>query len=188
MAGTWMKFLLRYLSFAAFLLILCSCAFSAPTQNPYDSKLQQLREAWNSADRLQKLVLLDQIFQLRDYVSDPATISALFKELTQANAAEENLIQAEARACLADIAALEGRPATDGARHWYQQEEQRRHTLAEAAADTSNAASLEVLAELEQIAGIPDAADHMQQSAQLAPTAARWRLPTSRTHGRSQEC
>ena len=99
MAGTWMKFLLRYLSLATFLLILCSSAFSAPTQNPYDSKLQQLRAAWNSADRLHKLVLLDQVFQLRDYVDDSATVSAVFSELTQTGATEENLIQIGRASC-----------------------------------------------------------------------------------------
>jgi len=169
-----MKFLLRHLSLAVVILALGSSAFSATTPNPYDRKLQQLQAACDSADRLHKLVLMDQILRLRDYIDDPAGISSFFTGIARTTGSDDHLISAEAKASLDEISVFEGHSINQTTAHWYAQQDLRKQILAEAEKTATDANGLEVLAELEHIAALPEAAEHMQQAAQLAPTAARW--------------
>src|SRR5262245_50930716 len=132
MAGTWMKFLLRHLPLAVVLLALGSPAFSATSQNPYDKKRQQLQAACSSADRLHKLVLMDQVLRLRDYIDDPAVISSFFTGITQSAASDDHLIGAEAKASLDEISLFEGNSINQTSTHWYAQPDLRKQILAEA--------------------------------------------------------
>jgi Flp pilus assembly protein TadD len=168
-----MKFLFCKLPLAVFLLIFCSFAFSAPSKNPYNQELDQIRSAWISADTLQKLVLMDRFFRLRDYIDDPDSIARVFAAIAK-ETPQDSPVHAEAEAYLNDIALLEGQATFSASRHWFAREEQRTRVLAQAASNSPAAENLELLAELEQIAGVPEAADHMQQAAQLAPTTRRW--------------
>src|SRR5262249_39957090 len=175
-----MKFLLGNMLRGASLLVLCGTSFSAASQNPnnYDQELQQLRSAWSSADQLHRLVLADRILRLRDYIGDPGAISATFAEIERQTSPENGLVHAEAGTCLNDIAIWEGGSSKSNTKHWYQDEEQRRAVLAEARKNAeqnaSSADGLDLLAYLEHIAGLPEAAEHMQRAAELAPTVARW--------------
>jgi len=169
-----MRFLLRNVVLGASLLTLCSTSFSASARNPYDQELEQLHSDWSSADRLHKLVLVDRIFRLRDYVDDTTAVSAMLAEIARSASPDDGLIRAEAEACLNEIAALEGEAPKNSTKHWYEQAEQRSQVLAEAEKNGSRADALELLAQLEHIAGLHEASEHMQQAAQLAPTTARW--------------
>jgi cellulose synthase operon protein C len=168
------KSLLRNLLPCALLLITSGLAFSTPS-NPYDRKLEQLRSSWDSASQLQKLALMDRIFHLRDYVDDPASVSRIFEEIARKEVdGRESAVRTEAEAYLSDIGALLGQPSGVQTRHWYQDVGQRGEVLASAGQLSPTAANLELLAELEHVAGAPEAPDHMLQAAQLAPVPARW--------------
>jgi len=174
-----MKFLPGNVLRCASLLLLCGASFPATTRNSnsYDRELQQLRSSWSSADELHRLVLADHILRLRDYIEDPAVISATFTEIER-ESSDSGLSRAEIEACLNDIALWEGESPKSNTKHWYQDERQRRQVLDEARKNTEHNASgadgLELLGWLEHIAGFPEAAEHMQHAAELAPTVARW--------------
>ena len=171
-----MKSLFRNLLLGTWFLVLCSPVFPASTfsasNNPYNLKLERLCSALSSADQIHKLVLLDQIFHLRDYVDDPADISSVFSEI--AREPDDGLVRSEAQSYLQDIAVLEGSVLSKNLQHWYEQEQQRNAVIAQARSQASGAPGLEVLADLEHLAGVPGAAEHMQQAAQQSPTAERW--------------
>lgn len=169
-----MKFLLRKVLLAALPLICGICAIAAPSINPYNQELDQILRTWLSADSLHKLVLMDRIFRLRDYIADPATVSTIFEELAQATPLDAALVHSELQAYLNDVAALAGKTNPGSAQHWFETKEKRGEILAQARSAGSDAQNLELLAELEYIAGIPEAADHMQQAAEHSPTANRW--------------
>ena len=174
-----MKFLIGNVLRCDSLLLLCGASFPAATQNSnsYDRELQQLHSSLNSADELHRLVLADRILRLRDYIEDPAVISATFTEMER-ESSDSALIRAEVEACLNDIAVWEGESPTSKTKHWYQDEQRRRQVLAEATKNAEQNATiadgLELLGWLEHIASLPEAAVHMQHAAELAPTAARW--------------
>jgi transglutaminase-like putative cysteine protease/Flp pilus assembly protein TadD len=167
-----MKNLLRHMPLVC-LLALCP-ALHAQSRNPYDLEFNRLQGRWSAADVSEKLVLLDRILHLRDYVDDRASIQQ-FLETVRQSPAETASIKNEAAAALDDLRAfiLSSQPRTQ---HWYTEEKSRRQVLAEAnqIADSSNAAGLQLLAELEHLAGVTEAADHMFRAAQLQPNAVRW--------------
>ena len=171
-----MRFLLRNLLLGTLIIFLCSPAFPSSTQAPaanlYNLQLHELRRTLSSADPLHKLVLLDRIFHLRDYVDDPAEISSIFAEI--AVGPDGDLVRSEAQACLREIAGFESSSSSKNLQHWYEQEQRRNHVLQQAEKSGSGADGLELLAELEHISGVPEAPEHMQQAAQLSPTAERW--------------
>jgi transglutaminase-like putative cysteine protease/tetratricopeptide (TPR) repeat protein len=180
LAIKWMRFLLRKLLLGTLLLIACT-AVSATGNNPSNSEFQQLRSSWNSATKLQKLMLMERIYRLRDYVDDPQMVSQFFEEIetstmeAQARGQQQtSAISAEADAYMSDISVLEGRASSTGKLHWYEDRDQRSGILAEAEKLAPTAENLELLARVEQLAGVPEAADHMYEAAQLGPTAARW--------------
>ncbi len=149
-------------------------ALNAQPRNPYDLGLQQIQADWASAGKLEKLVLLDRMLHLRDYVSDRAALQSALENIRQSNT-EDLPVKTEAAACLDDLRAfrLASQPRTQ---HWYAEPEGRKRVLAEANqnAATNQPAAFEVLAELEHLAGTSEAGDHMLQAARLAPSAARW--------------
>jgi transglutaminase-like putative cysteine protease len=149
-------------------------ALNAQPRNPYDLSLQQVQADWASAGKLGKLVLLDRMLHLRDYVSDGAEIQRALENIRQSNT-EDLLVKTEAAAGLDDLRAFR-LPSEPRTQHWYAEPEARKHVLAEANqnAAANQPAELEILAELEHLAGTSDAGDHMLQAAQLAPSAARW--------------
>lgn len=177
-----MKLLLRNLLLGASLLIGCTSICCAQYRNPYDAELEQHNSALNSADTLHKLVLLDLIFELRDYTSDPEAVPRIFRTTAQQvetagknRVIEEDddaLLHSEAQAYLNDL--NRSTVMLTAARHWYQEEETRRHVLARVGSPAT-AAGLQLRAELEHLAGLAEAAEHMRQAAQLEPTALRWR-------------
>lgn len=167
-----MRSLLRNLLLGILLLSTSLFAFSAQPTNPYDHQLQELRASIDSASYLEKLVLMDRAFHLRDYVDDSTSVSRIFEEITQQDAEDEAaLVHAEAEAYLSDIGVFLGKAPSPQGRHWYQDAAQRTKVLAEAAQPLLN---MELLAELEHITGAPEAVDHMLQAAQLEATASRW--------------
>lgn len=216
-----MKFAIRNLLAGSFLLIFTSLSFSAsaPAANPYDTELEKLYSSFNGASDLQKLALMERIFSLRDYVSDPDSITRIFQEIENASAPEA-LTHSEAEAYLRDIGGLLGEPSKAEKKHWFQDGSRRAYVLAQGArqrptgatasplprldivdkADSTpergahrdlsaacgvleifcraklepSAAKLELLAELEHSAGVPEAADHMLQATQREPTPERW--------------
>lgn len=217
-----MKFAIRNLLAGSFLLIFTSLSFSAsvPAANPYDTELEKLYSSFSGASDLQRLALMERIFSLRDYLSDPGSITRIFQEIENASAPEA-LTHSEAEAYLNDIGGLLGEPSKAEKKHWFQDTSRRAYVLAQGAqqrptgaassspsprlgivekADSTpergvhrdlsaacgvlemfcrarlepTAAKLELLAQLEHTAGVPEAADHMLQAAQLEPTPESW--------------
>ena len=183
-----MRNLLRHLLLVC---LLAPClALHAQPRNPYNIELQQLQARWPSAGRLQKLALLDRILHLRDFVDDRDQPRHMLENIRQSGAEDrpikdqpakdqptndDLLIKTEAAACLDDLRPfnLPSQPRTP---HWYSTPDSRRRVLAQASqsATAGAAADLQTLAELERLAGAPEAADHMQQAARLEPTVERW--------------
>ena len=157
------------------LLLVCLLApsqdLSAQTRNPYDFQLDQLASRFASAGKLHKLVLLNQIFVLRDYVNGRARLDAWLSTVTTASS-EAEVVRREASALSAEIR----RDNSAITPHWYRDEEARRQIFTEARQLTSagTAESYEVLAELEHMAGLPEAAEHMEHAARIFPSAERW--------------
>jgi tetratricopeptide (TPR) repeat protein/transglutaminase-like putative cysteine protease len=168
-----MKFLLRNLLLGTLLLI-ARTAVSAPSHSPYNQQLDHLHSALNSSGDLDHLALMERIFQLREYVDDPQSIAAVFQEIKTSTMETRTHGKNQAEAYLNDIAVLEGRTSVSGKLHWYQDPEEQKQVLAEAAKLEPTATNLELLAQLEHLAGVPEAADHILQAAQLEPTASRW--------------
>lgn len=155
-------------------LIALSLALQAQPRNPYDRDLQQLEANWASAGKLEKLTLLSRIQHLRDFVNDRAQVQSTLETIRQSST-EDPVIKSEAAACLDDLRAfrLASQPRTQ---HWYAEPESRKRVLAEAIEKlgSQHALNLEILAELEHLAGNAGAGEHMLQAARLEPTASRW--------------
>jgi transglutaminase-like putative cysteine protease len=167
-----MRNLLRHMPLVC--LLASFLALHAQSRNPYDLKFQYLQSQWPAATRLQKLVLLEQIRQIRDYVDNRQQIQQELENIRQ-NTAEPELIRTEAQTTLDDLRAFKN-PLQPRTQHWYAVQEIRQQVLAETKQDLTpaQAGDLEILAELEHLAGMPGANDHMQQAAGLKPSAARW--------------
>jgi cellulose synthase operon protein C len=165
-----MRNLLRHMPLVC--LLVSSLALCAQSRNSYDLELDNLRSQWPSAGKLEKLALLDQARRLRDFVDDRHQVQ-LFLENVHQSATEKEVIRNEAAAYIDDLRAFKV-PTQPRAQHWYADDEARPHVLAEARASAVTASSYEILAELEHLAGSPEAADHMLQAAELEPTANRW--------------
>jgi len=86
------------------LLAPCLALYAQP-RNPYDLELQHLQKEWSSADKLEKLALLDDIERLRDYVNDRNQVQSALETIRQSNT-EDPLVKAEAAACLDDLRAF----------------------------------------------------------------------------------
>jgi transglutaminase-like putative cysteine protease len=153
-------------------LLVSSLALCAQSRNPYDLELENLRSQWPSAGKLEKLALLDRVRRLRDFTDDRRQVQ-LFLENVRQSAGEDNQVKNEAAAYIADLSAFKV-PAQPQAQHWYAAIESRQRVLAEASAAAGNAASYEILAELEHLASSTEAAGHMSQAAGMDPTATRW--------------
>ncbi|HKD78259.1 MAG TPA: DUF3857 domain-containing protein [Candidatus Angelobacter sp.] len=155
-------------------LIALSLALQAQTRNPYDFEFQQLQAKWASAGKPEKLVLLSQIQHLRDYVNDRAQVQRSLETIRQSST-EDPAIRSEAAACIDDLRAFR-LPSQPRTQHWYAEPESRKRVLAEAIenAGSQQALNVEILAELEHLAGHSDAGEHMLQAARLDPTASRW--------------
>lgn len=166
-----MRKLLRYMSLVC--LVVPPLALCAQSRNPYNLQLQQTRSVWASAGKLEKLTLLDQMRNLRDYVDDRAQVSAALEGVRQ-SASEDNLVRNEAAAYLDDLRGFQMPPTQPRARHWYANPESSRRVLLEAQEDAEKNSSYATLADLEHLAGKPEAADHMLQAARLEPMAAHW--------------
>ncbi|HEY1939735.1 MAG TPA: DUF3857 domain-containing protein [Candidatus Angelobacter sp.] len=165
-----MRNLLRHMPLVC--LLAPSLALFAQSRNPYDLELQHLRSQWTSATNLEKLVLLDQIDRLRDYIDDRSQVLTALESVRQ-TAQEDDLVKNEAAACLDDLRAFR-LPSQPRAPHWYAADEPRRQVLAKARANTAAASDLATLAELEHLAGMSEAGEHMLQAARQLPTSAHW--------------
>jgi transglutaminase-like putative cysteine protease len=163
---------LRYMPLVC---LLAPClALQAQSRNPYDLELTRLQTQWSSAGKLEKLVLVDRILHLRDFVDDRGRAQQFLAAIRESSA-EDASIRSEAAASLDDLRAfsLASQPRTQ---HWYADGESRKRVLAEAnrAVISTSAADFQLLAELEHMAGATEASDHMFQAARLEPSAARW--------------
>ncbi|HZE25332.1 MAG TPA: hypothetical protein VE054_15155, partial [Blattabacteriaceae bacterium] len=165
-----MRNLLRHMPLVC--LLVSSLALCAQSRNSYDLELDNLRSQWPSAGKLEKLALLDHARRLRDFVDDRHQVQ-LFLENVHQSATENGVVRNEAAAYIDDLRAFKV-PTQPRAQHWYAVDESRPRILAEARASAGTGASYEILAELEHLAGSPEAADHMLQAAELEPTANRW--------------
>ncbi|HEY2233290.1 MAG TPA: DUF3857 domain-containing protein [Candidatus Angelobacter sp.] len=165
-----MRNLLRHMPLVC--LLVSSLALCAQSRNSYDLELDNLRSQWPSAGKLEKLALLDHARRLRDFVDDRNQVQ-LFLENVHQSATENGVVRNEAAAYIDDLRAFKV-PTQPRAQHWYAADESRPRVLAEARTSTVTGASYEILAELEHLAGSPEAADHMLQAAELEPTANRW--------------
>lgn len=164
-----MKALLQHLPLVC-LLALCQ-SLSAQTRNPYDIQLQELAGRTPVAAELQKLVLLDQIFRLRDYVSDRGPLLADLSAVANESTATE-VVRREASTLLTDM----GSDAGTVKQRWYIDEGTRRRIISQARqlTATGTAESYELLADLEFMAGLPEAAEDMEHSARISPNPRRW--------------
>lgn len=168
-----MKSLLHYWLLVS---LLAPCYYlSAQTRNPYDLKLDQLYQRVSSLDKagkLEELILLDQMFRLRDCLDDRGHLESLLSSIAD-DAHQPPVVVQEAAALSAEVES--GSKSSAGLR-WFSSEGIRQQVLSDAASQVrpNDAGSYQILAELEFIAGSPDAAVHMEQAAQLAPTAQRW--------------
>jgi transglutaminase-like putative cysteine protease/thioredoxin-like negative regulator of GroEL len=166
---------MRNLRHMALVCLLVPClALCAQSRNAYDLQLQELQSSWPLAGKAEKLVIVSRIERLRDYVDDRSAIQRVLETIRQSSK-EDTLVKAEAAACLDDLRRF-SLPSQPRAQHWYSARETQSQVLVEAhrAALSGNAAGFETLAELEQLAGAPEAADHMLQAAHLAPSTVRW--------------
>lgn len=162
-----MRFQFRKLLLVCLATVLGNCAFCAQLHNPYDIELQKLQSRLPEAGTLQQLVLLERISGLWDLVDDRSSITRVFAGLAE-NPKVAELVRIEGKACLKQI------ETSDQPRRWYQQEQTRTQVLAQAQQAASSAGGLETLAELEHMAGVAAAAEHMQQAALREPTPRRW--------------
>ena len=165
-----MRNLLRYMPLVC--LLAPSLVLGAQPRNPYDLELKNLRSQWTAAGKFEKLVLLDHIQRLRDYTDDRSQIKTALESVRQ-TAAENEAVRNEAAAYLDDLRAFKV-PSQPRAQHWYAVDEPRQRILSEARTSPASGTDFATLAELEHLAGIPTAADHMLQAARLEPTAAYW--------------
>jgi len=173
-----MKTLLHHLLLVSLLAPCCylpACAFGQKTRNPYDLKVDQLYQrvsSPNKADKLEKLLLLDQMFRLRERLDDGGHLESLLNSLVD-DARQPQIARHEASALSAE---LQQPSRSHAPQRWFSNEVTRRQVLSEAASlvRPDDASSYQQLAELEFLAGSPDAATHMEHAAQLAPTAQRW--------------
>ncbi|HST76879.1 MAG TPA: hypothetical protein VLN58_00165, partial [Verrucomicrobiae bacterium] len=152
------------------------CYLSAQSRNPYDLKLDQLCQRVSSLDKankLEQLVLLDQMFRLRDQLDDRGHLESLLSSLAD-DPRQPELVRHEA-------SALSGNNPIAG--RWFSNDVTRSQVLSEAASlvRPDDASSYQRLAELEFLAASPDAASHMERAAQLGPTAERWQRLASFT-------
>jgi hypothetical protein len=110
-----MRNLLRHMPLVC--LLAPSLALFAQSRNPYDLELQSLRSQWTSAATPEKLLLLDQISRLRDYIDDRSQVVTALESVRQ-TAQEDNLVKNEAAACLDDLRAfrLPSQPQSSGKR------------------------------------------------------------------------
>jgi len=167
----------RYLLLVS-LVAVCFRPSHAQSGNPYDRELEQIGIRWDHRAPLEKLILLDRVLNLRDYVDDPSQIKVWFEGIAQSST-ENELTRNEAAACLDDLQAGRGKPIEGGFQHWYVRQRdggRRRRVLAEAAqAASGGGESLQTLAELELIAGLAgQALAHLEQAAQTRPSADLW--------------
>lgn len=166
----------RWLHYWLLVSLLAPCCYlPAQTRNPYDLKVDQLYQRvllLDKSGKLEKLVLLDQMFRLRDRLDDRGHLESLLSSLA-ADSRQPSIVVQEAAALSAEI---ESGSKTPAGPRWFSNEGSRQQVLSEAASQVrpNDAGSYQVLAELEFLAGSPDAAAHMEEAAQLAPTAERW--------------
>src|SRR5260370_38612695 len=156
-------------------LALCLRPLHAQSRNPYDLELRQLASDWDAKSRLERLIALDRAWCLRCYVGSRAQVR-LWLENVARSASEDGLLRDEAQAYLDDLGARESIARERRTQHWYEPQTARRPQVLDGAAQAasgSSGESLQVLAELELLAGVPAAAEHMQQDALLAPGAKR---------------
>lgn len=172
-----MKTLLRYLPLVC--LLAPSCYLSAQTVNPFDRQLKQIQSSFSSAGELQRLVLLDRIYHLADYVDHPHDL-LLFLDSLATDATQPRILRREASAISAELSSESRAGATP---RWFTQAESRRQVLSEAAQliEPGIAERYQLLAELEHMAGSPNAAEHIEKAALLSPSVERWRLVASFT-------
>src|SRR5689334_22279121 len=95
-----MRNLLRYMPLVS-LLAPCLALYAQP-RNPYNTELQAAQQQWTSAGKMEKLVLLDRIFHLRDFVDDRSRIQQEL-EAVRRSTAETELVRTEAGAYLDDL-------------------------------------------------------------------------------------
>ncbi|HEV7521700.1 MAG TPA: DUF3857 domain-containing protein [Candidatus Angelobacter sp.] len=165
-----MRNLLRHMLLVC--LLVSSLALYAQSRNPYDLELDNLRSQWPSAGKLERLVLLEHVRRLRDFVDDRSQ-AQLFLDNVRQSATENDLVKNEAAAYVDDLRAFKV-PTQPRAQHWYVVDEARRRVLAEAHNAAETGASYATLAELEHLSGTPEAASDMLQAANLEQTAAHW--------------
>ena len=167
---------MKILRLMVFVCLLAPWLANAQSRNPYDLELQRLQSRWASAGDLERLVLLNRILQLYDYVDDRAQIRTILKLAANAADAGDGKIQAarEAGIYLQELQAANG-SAVELQEHWYKLEQRRQQVLAQALQlPAGNAGNLDIAAEIETIAGSPAAVDHLKQAASLSPTTDRW--------------
>lgn len=172
-----MKTLLRYLRFVC--LLVPSCYLSAQTVNPFDLQSQEIQSDFSSAGELQRLVLLDRLFRLADYVDHPQDLCR-FLDSVSAAASQPGIVRREASTISAELRGEDGPRAPQ---RWFSQTDSRRQVLSAAATliQAGAAEPYQLLAELEHMAGSPNAAGHIERAAQLSPSVERWRLVASFT-------
>lgn len=167
-----MKTLLRYLPLVC--LLAPPSYLSAQTVNPFELQLKQIESSFSSAGELQKLVLLNRIYHLADYVDHPHDLLPFLDSLST-GATEPRIVRREAFAISAE---LRGENLTGATPRWFTQAQSRGQVLSAAAQliQPGAAERYQLLAELEHMAGSPNAAEHIEKAALLSPTVERWRL------------
>lgn len=171
-----MKTLLRYLPLVC--LLAPSGYLSAQTVNPFELQVKQIQSSFSSAGELQKLVLLDRIYRLSDYVDHPHDLLPFLDSLST-GATEPRIVRREASAISTE---LRGENTTGATPRWFTQAQSRDQVLSAAQfIEPAVAERYELLAELEHLAGSPNAAEHIVKAAMLSPSVERWRLVASFT-------
>jgi len=110
-----MRNLLRHMLLVC--LLVSFLALNAQSRNPYDLELENLRSQWPSADKLEKLALLDHARRLRDFVDDRRQIQFFFENARQLSA-ESDLVRNEAAAYIDDLRSVK-LTTQPQAKHWY---------------------------------------------------------------------
>lgn len=143
------------------------------SQNPYDRKAAELRRDFVNQSALVQAVAMAREYALRTYVSDAKAMCIWFESVAR-DSSKDQLVRDEAVRYAAQMRGHFGEgplqeeasdPAADG-------------LLAQARRSVEvlpdSAEALDALGQLEAAQGSPDAHDHFEQAARLAPTAERW--------------
>src|SRR5512147_2230276 len=140
------------------------------SRNPYDAHMTALQAHWDGQSPVERAATLIRIYQLREYINAPETITQWISRVEQ-DASEPPALRAEARRYAALMSLHAGHVAEIPALA----SDLLGEAQAEVAKNPNSAALNEALGSIEREHRLASASEHMERAARLSPTAERWR-------------